>query len=95
MSSDGGRAEALLGSDWSATEGSRVIYESRLELARLLFADFDRSVHRICAQPFLFGDPIPRAHDENNSVKPLRSGTTEGKNEPIRALQPISWRTGA
>jgi hypothetical protein len=25
----------------------------RLELARLLFADFDRSVHRICAQPFL------------------------------------------
>jgi hypothetical protein len=30
-----------------------VIYESRLELARLLFADFDRSVQRILAQPFL------------------------------------------
>ncbi len=30
-----------------------VIYESRLELARLIFADFDRSVHRILAQPFL------------------------------------------
>jgi hypothetical protein len=30
-----------------------VIYESRLELARLLYADFDPSVHRIVAQPFL------------------------------------------
>jgi hypothetical protein len=30
-----------------------VIYESRLELARLLFADCDPSVHRIVAQPFL------------------------------------------
>ena len=88
------RAEALLGSKWSATEGRHVIYESRLELARLLFADFDRSVHRICAQPFLL---VTRshAHDANNSVKPLRSGGTAGKNEPIRALQPISWRTGA
>ena len=88
------RAEALLGSNWSATEGRHVIYESRLELARLLFADFDRSVHRICAPPFLL---VTRSHghDENNSVKPLRSGGTAGKNEPIRALQPISWRTGA
>lgn len=41
------------GTYWSATEGRHVIYESRLELARLLFADFDGSVHRICAQPFL------------------------------------------
>ncbi|WP_423488274.1 TnsA-like heteromeric transposase endonuclease subunit [Mycobacteroides sp. PCS013] len=41
------------GAYWSATEGRHVIYESRLELARLLFADFDRSVNRICAQPFL------------------------------------------
>ncbi|HEU5384665.1 MAG TPA: hypothetical protein VFV73_02070 [Streptosporangiaceae bacterium] len=30
-----------------------VVYESRLELARLIFADFDRAVHRILAQPFL------------------------------------------
>jgi hypothetical protein len=30
-----------------------VIYESRLELARLLYADFDLSVNRIVAQPFL------------------------------------------
>jgi hypothetical protein len=47
------RAEHYLGTYWSATEGRHVFYESRLELARLLFADFDRSVHRICAQPFL------------------------------------------
>jgi hypothetical protein len=30
-----------------------VIYESRLELARLLFADFEASVRHIVAQPFL------------------------------------------
>jgi hypothetical protein len=30
-----------------------VVYESRLELARLILADFDRSVQRILAQPFL------------------------------------------
>ncbi|MFI6048441.1 TnsA-like heteromeric transposase endonuclease subunit [Nocardia sp. NPDC051321] len=41
------------GSYWSATECGHVIYESRLELARLLFADFDCSVRRIVAQPFL------------------------------------------
>lgn len=41
------------GAFWSATESSHVIYESRLELARLLYADFDRSVVRIVAQPFL------------------------------------------
>ena len=41
------------GTYWSATEGGHVIYESRLELARLLFADFDASVNRIVAQPFL------------------------------------------
>jgi hypothetical protein len=38
---------------WSATEQDHVIYESRLELARLMFADFDSSVHHIVAQPFL------------------------------------------
>jgi hypothetical protein len=38
---------------WSATENRLVLYESRLELARLLFADFDTSVRGIVAQPFL------------------------------------------
>ncbi|AHH98657.1 TnsA-like heteromeric transposase endonuclease subunit [Kutzneria albida] len=41
------------GSFWSATVGDLVLYESRLELARLLFADFDPSVRHIVAQPFL------------------------------------------
>lgn len=41
------------GTYWSATERGHVIYESRLELARLLFADFDASANRIFAQPFL------------------------------------------
>jgi hypothetical protein len=37
---------------WSATTGAHVIYESRLELARLLLADFDPDVVAIAAQPF-------------------------------------------
>jgi hypothetical protein len=40
------------GQYWSATERSLVIYESRMELAALLFADFDKAVQRIVAQPF-------------------------------------------
>ena len=38
---------------WSATTSAHVIYESRLELARLLIADFDPAVTAIAAQPFL------------------------------------------
>jgi len=37
---------------WSATMGTHVVYESRLELARLLLADFDQAVVSIVAQPF-------------------------------------------
>jgi hypothetical protein len=46
------------GTYWSATEHGHVIYESRLELARLLFADFDTSVKRIIAQPFLLSAQV-------------------------------------
>ena len=46
------------GTYWSATEAGHVIYESRLELARLLYADFDPSVNRIVAQPFLLAREI-------------------------------------
>jgi hypothetical protein len=38
---------------WSATMGAHVVYESRLELARLLLDDFDCQVLAIAAQPFL------------------------------------------
>lgn len=37
---------------WAATTGGHVVYESRLELGRLLLADFDPSVAAIAAQPF-------------------------------------------
>ena len=37
---------------WSSTAGGHVIYESRLELARLILADFDPAVRVILAQPF-------------------------------------------
>jgi hypothetical protein len=40
------------GSYASATTGGHVVYESRLELARLLLADFDPDVVGIFAQPF-------------------------------------------
>lgn len=38
---------------WCATMGRHVVYESRLELARLMLADFDPNVVAIAAQPFL------------------------------------------
>jgi TnsA endonuclease-like protein len=38
---------------WCATTGGHVVYESRLELARLLMADFDPGTVGIAAQPFL------------------------------------------
>jgi hypothetical protein len=41
----------LSGSYWAATIGGHVVYESRLELARLLLADFDAGVVDIYAQP--------------------------------------------
>lgn len=53
------------GSYWSATARDYVIYKSRLELSRLLFADFDPSVHGIVAQPFLMRTVAggkPRTH---------------------------------
>lgn len=41
------------GTYWSATMQDHVIYESRLELTRLIYADFDPEVTSIVAQPFL------------------------------------------
>jgi hypothetical protein len=41
----------LPGSYWSSTMGAHVVYESQLELARLLLADFDPDVSGIWAQP--------------------------------------------
>ncbi len=49
------------GSYWSATTGSHVVYESRLELSRLILADFDARTVAIAAQPFLL-DQDGRRH---------------------------------
>lgn len=38
---------------WSSTMARHVVYESRLELARLILADFDPAVEVIVAQPLL------------------------------------------
>lgn len=46
----------LPGLYWSSTTGDHVVYESRLELARLLLADADREIVGIAAQPFLVSD---------------------------------------
>jgi len=45
---------------WSSTTGGHVVYESRLELARLLLADADSLVVGIAAQPFLVSDETRR-----------------------------------
>ena len=54
-----------------------VVYVSRLELARLIFADFDRAVHRILAQPFLLRAKVDgkirkrgRAHERQAPLGP-------------------------
>jgi hypothetical protein len=41
------------GTYWSSVMSAHVIYESRLELTRLLYADFDRATEAVLAQPFL------------------------------------------
>jgi hypothetical protein len=42
---------------WSSTMGRMLAYESRLELARMMLADFDPTVTGIAAQPFLLKGP--------------------------------------
>ena len=48
------------GTYWSSTNQEHVIYESRLDLARLLLADFDPAVTWIVAQPFLLKTVVNR-----------------------------------
>ena len=50
------------GTYWSSTQRGHVIYESRLELANLLLADYDQGVREISAQPFpLTGEEFRQA----------------------------------
>lgn len=53
------------GSYWCATTGDLEVYESRLELARLLLADFDPQVADVLPQPFTLHTTVagkPRRH---------------------------------
>lgn len=45
---------------WSATNRDHVIYKSRLELARLMLADYDTAVRHVIAQPFLLRAKVNR-----------------------------------
>jgi hypothetical protein len=60
---------------WSAMLGRLVAYESRLELARIMLADFDPSVTGIAAQPFLLtgADGIRRGR------RPVPAGPLQGR----------------
>jgi hypothetical protein len=46
------------GAYWSSTTLDHVVYESRLELTRLLYADFDQDVTAVFAQPFLLSTTV-------------------------------------
>jgi hypothetical protein len=51
-SSHAARPDSLLRFARFGNDSGFVAYESRLELARVLLADFDQQVHWIYAQPF-------------------------------------------
>ncbi|MFD8351507.1 TnsA-like heteromeric transposase endonuclease subunit [Streptomyces coelicoflavus] len=74
----------------SATTGDHVVYESRLELARLLLADFDPSVCGIFAQPFRMVAPVDgrvRSHVPDFLLV-MRSGTVRVVNvKPASRLE--------
>jgi hypothetical protein len=64
------------GTYWSSVMSGHVIYESRLELTRLLYADFDRGTEAVFAQPFLLSaqvDGRQRRHVPDFLI--LRRGT--------------------
>lgn len=63
------------GTYWAATETDHVIYESRLELCRLLLADFDRNVSHIVAQPFLMRARVDGMRRRHIPDYFLRAGT--------------------
>ncbi len=74
---------------WSSTIADHVIYESRLELARLLLADADPDVVGIVAQPFLLIEGVEAKHRRHvpDFFLEHRSGTCTVVNvKPARRL---------
>jgi hypothetical protein len=70
---------------WSATMRDHVVYESRLELSRLIFADFDQAVERILALPFLLSR-ASRRHRPGSTGQP-------GGNDRFHPREPPRSRT--
>jgi hypothetical protein len=46
------------GTYWSSTMRDHVVYESRLELTRLMYGDFDQDVTAVFAQSFLLSTTV-------------------------------------
>lgn len=88
---------------WSSTIDGHVIYESRLELARLILADFDPSVRVIVAQPFQIEtrfDGRVRRHvpdfllvDDNDTVQVVNVKPRERLHQP-KVADALGWAHG-
>jgi hypothetical protein len=75
----------------SATMGGHVMYESRLELARLLLADFDRDVTAFAAQPFLLQARV--AGTARRHVPDFCWRTRTDRCRWSTSSRPASWRS--
>jgi len=88
---------------WAATTGAFVTYESRLELGRLLLADFDPAVTGIAAQPFLLRatvDGRKRRHvpdfllaHADHTVRIVNVKPAHRLNDP-KVASALAWPTG-
>ncbi len=88
------------GSYASATTGGPVVYESRLELARLLLADFDPGICGIYAQPCRLvarvGDRV--RHHVPDFLLVMRAGTVRvvnvkpaGRLQDLKIAEALAW----
>lgn len=90
----------LSGRYWCATTGTQVVFESQLELARLLLADFDSAVTGIAAQPFLLAaevDDRRRRHVPDFLLRSAEGVVTVVNVKPASRLadpqvaEPLAW----
>lgn len=87
------------GGYWTATTSAHVTYETRLQLRRLILADFDPSVTHIVAQPFQIHatvDGAPRRYVPDYYLETTRGpivlhiASTERRATP-RSLDTYAW----
>ncbi|WP_405910163.1 hypothetical protein OG742_41780 [Streptomyces sp. NBC_00828] len=71
---------------WSSVMRDHVVYESRLELTRLLYADFDQDVTAVFAQPFLLSTIVDGRRCRHVPRSPARTGG--GVNRPAGDARP-------